>query len=90
MLSHRATTRFKKDLQKTISQGKDYGKFRTVLQLLLNQMSLDPKYEDHPLVGNFVGFRELHIRPDWLLIYKIDGEVLILERTGSHSELFGK
>lgn len=88
MLNHKASSKFKKDLQKVISQGKDYAKFRVVFELLLNQQPLEAKYEDHPLVGNWKGRRELHIESDWLLIYKIEDDVLILERTGSHSELF--
>ena len=88
MLSHKAKSRFKKDLHKMIAQGKDYAKFRVILQLLLEQQPLDSKYEDHLLVGNWKGRRELHIEPDWLLIYKIEDDILILERTGSHTELF--
>ncbi len=88
MLSHKTKNKFKKDLQKMLSQGKNYTKFRTVFELLLNQQSLDDKYEDHPLVGNWKNRRELHIEPDWLLIYKIEDDVLILERTGSHADLF--
>lgn len=88
MLNHKASSKFKKDLQKVIAQGKNYAKFRVVFELLLNQQPLEAKYEDHPLVGNWKSRRELHIEPDWLLIYKIENDVLILERTGSHSELF--
>jgi len=71
-----------------IAQGKKYAKFRVVFELLLNQQPLETKYEDHFLIGNWKGRRELHIEPDWLLIYKIEDDMLILERTGSHSELF--
>lgn len=88
MLSHKASNKFKKDLQKVIAQGKNYAKFRIVLELLLNKQPLEAKYEDHPLVGNWKSRREFHIESDWLLIYKIEDDVLILERTGSHSELF--
>ena len=88
MLSHKTKTKFKKDLQRLIAQGKKYAKFRVVFELLLNQQPLETKYEDHFLIGNWKGRRELHIEPDWLLIYKIEDDMLILERTGSHSELF--
>jgi len=46
------------------------------------------KYKDHNLIGNFIGRRECHIEPDWLLIYKIDEDFIIFERTGTHSDLF--
>lgn len=89
MRSYHETTRFKKDLKRVISQGKDYGKLRAVIVALLNEEELDPKLKDHPLHGNWEGSRELHLEPDWLLIYRIADEVLIMERTCSHSELFG-
>ncbi|MDD7613329.1 MAG: type II toxin-antitoxin system YafQ family toxin [Candidatus Enterosoma sp.] len=63
-----------------------------VIRSLANQEELDPKYKGHPLSGNRKSFMECHIRPDWLLIYKIanDKLILTLARTGSHSNLFGK
>lgn len=63
-----------------------------VIRRLANQEELDPKYKDHPLSGNWKSFMECHIRPDWLLIYKIanDKLILTLARTGSHSNLFWK
>ena len=63
-----------------------------VIRSLANQEELDPKYKGHPLSGNWKSFMECHIRPDWLLIYKIANDKLIqtLARTGSHSNLFGK
>ena len=88
MLSFHQTTRFKKNMQRTLSQGKDYNKFRVVFLALLKQEPLDQKYRDHPLVGDWIGSRELHIEPNWLLIYRIEENTLVLERTGSHSELF--
>ena len=68
----------------------DVSLLEKVIDTLLEENPLDEKYRDHALVGNYVGFRECHIRPDWLLIYKIEKErlVLTLTRTGSHSELF--
>jgi len=88
MLSLKTSTRFKKDLQKLLAQGKNYEKFRSILETILNQQPIDPKYLDHPLIGNWKGRRELHIEPDWLLIYKIDDDILILERTGTLRHLF--
>lgn len=63
-----------------------------VIRSLVNQEELEPKYKGHPLSGNWKSFMECHIRPDWLLIYKIanDKLILTLARTGSHSNLFGK
>ena len=63
-----------------------------VIRSLANQEELDPKYKGHPLSGNWKAFMECHIRPEWLLIYKIanDKLILTLARTGSHSNLFGK
>lgn len=63
-----------------------------VIRSLANQEELDPKYKGHPLSENWKSFMECHIRPDWLLIYKIANDKLILTsaRTGSHSNLFGK
>lgn len=81
---------FRKDLQKANSSGKNLAILYPIIATLYEENPLDPKYGDHPLVGNWNGCRELHIQPNWLLIYKIEDEVLILERTGSHSELFGK
>ena len=71
-----------------IAQGKKYKKFKAVLELLLNQQPLKDKHQDHPLIGNWKNRRELHITPDWLLIYKIEKDTLILERTGTHTSLF--
>ena len=63
-----------------------------IIKNLSDQAELDLKYKDHPLSGNWKSFRECYIKPDWLLIYKIEGDRLILTlvRTGSHSNLFGK
>ncbi len=88
MLNLKITNRFKKDLQKMTDKGKIYEKLRAIIEMLLNQQPLDSKYSDHLLVGNWKGRRELHVEADWLLIYKIEDDVLILERTGTHSHLF--
>ena len=71
-------------------QGKDLTLLESVIDDLLNEKVLDEKYQDHPLVGDYIGFRECHIQPDWLLIYAIDNDQLILtaSRMGSHSDLF--
>ena len=86
----RVTNQFKKDVKLAKKQGKDIDKLFEVVGVLADGKPLDEKYRDHDLSGNFKGCRECHIEPDWLLIYEIDNDVLILvlNRVGSHSELF--
>lgn len=90
MLTLTTTSKFKKDYKKVQKQGKDMDLLKNVIDTLLKELPLDEKFHDHGLTGNFQGFRECHIQPDWLLIYYADHEKLILtvSRTGSHSELF--
>ncbi|MDD6788953.1 MAG: type II toxin-antitoxin system YafQ family toxin [Lachnospira sp.] len=90
MLELVVTNQFKKDLKRVRKQGKDLYLLQNVLQKLLEETVLDSKYRDHALTGNYIGFRECHIQPDWLLIYMINHNTLILtaSRTGSHSDLF--
>jgi mRNA interferase YafQ len=71
-----------------IKRGKDMAKLRNLLSLLMEGGPLPPRYKDHPLSGNWKHFRDCHIEPDWLLIYKIEGNDLYLVRTGTHSDLF--
>ena len=84
------TSQFKKDLKLAKKQNKDLGKLFEVIDILANGETLDAKYKDHSLTGNYRGTRECHVEPDWLLIYEIRGDVfvLMLYRLGSHSELF--
>lgn len=86
------STRFKKDYKQAKKQGLDTEKLLDVVDLLAAQKQLPPELKDHSLSGNYRGHRECHIQPDWLLIYKVDKNAIILTltRTGSHSELFGK
>lgn len=79
---------FKKDYKRAKKQNRDIDKLRTVIELLTQRKPLPAKYRDHKLTGYSKEHRDCHIEPDWLLIYRIDGDDLILERTGSHSELF--
>jgi mRNA interferase YafQ len=69
-------------------RGKDMTKLAQLIRLLASQAELPPKYRDHPLRGDWNGFRDAHIEPDWLLIYRIADEELQLARTGSHADLF--
>lgn len=86
------TNRMKKDVKLMKRRGKDLDKLVNVLSLLANGNSLPVQYKDHALTGNLQGFRECHIEPDWLLMYQIHEDTLILSATatGSHADLFGK
>lgn len=84
------STKFQKDLKKIQKRGYNINLLKEVLEILSNGNGLPEKYKDHSLSGNFIGCRECHITPDWLLIYEISDETLILylTRTGTHSDLF--
>lgn len=88
----RRTSQFKNDFKLMVKRGVDIKEFQNVLTLLANGEVIPEKYRDHPLQNsrNFKNCRELHIEPDWLLIYKYynDNVILYLIRTGSHSDLF--
>lgn len=92
MLKPEFTGRFKKDYKLALSRGFDADKLAKVIELLCLQQPLPVVYRDHALVNsrNYQGMRECHIEPDWLLVYKVMEERLILKfiRTGSHSDLF--
>lgn len=92
MLELVATKQFRKDYKRMKKRGYDMNLLEKVIDLLQNAKPLDDRYRDHGLVGNYVGFRECHIMPDWLLIYAVDKEKLILtaSRTGTHSDVFSK
>jgi len=82
------TSHFKRDIKRLRKRGKDIAKLHEVVLLLLNGETLDARYRDHALTGNWVGSRDCHIEPDWVLIYRVNEDTLFLERTGSHSDLF--
>lgn len=84
------TTQFKKDLKLAKKQNKDLDKLFSVIEVLARGETLPPQYRDHDLSGNYKGTRECHVEPDWLLIYEIQDNVLVLMlyRIGTHSELF--
>ena len=82
------TTQFKKDIKKQIKRGKNPQNLTRVVDLLLKEKPLPENNKDHPLIGNWVGRRDCHIEPDWILIYRITREELRLERTGTHGDLF--
>ena len=89
MLILRTTGKFRKDYKLAKKRGLPMEELEIVLQTLLEERPLEEKHRDHALSGNYIGFRECHIRPDWLLIYTIGHGNLILTaaRTGSHSDL---
>ena len=82
------TNSFAKDIKLAQKRGENIDKLKKIIELLVNKEPIPQKYRDHNLVGNFIGRRECHIEPDWLLIYKIDKDEIIFERTGTHSDLF--
>ena len=86
------TNQFKKDLKLAKKQNKNLDKLFDVINILANGGTLEAKYRDHDLTGNYKGTRECHVEPDWLLIYEIQNNVLVLMlyRLGTHSELFKK
>jgi mRNA interferase YafQ len=82
------TPDFKKDIRRAAFQGRDIMKLFSAILLLLDNKPLPPQYHDHPLKGEWQGHREFHIEPDWLVIYRKMGTSLVLEHTGTHSDLF--
>ncbi len=83
------TAKFKKDVKRAKKRGKQFSDFKRVIDLLDLGEPLAAKYRDHALVGGYKGSRECHIEPDWLLIYELTEDELVLVRTGSHADLFG-
>jgi mRNA interferase YafQ len=84
------TNQFKKDYKRIKKQNKDLIKLQDVIEKLADGERLEQKYKDHQLSGIWKNHRDCNIETDWILIYRTTGEELILERTGSHSELFKK
>ena len=90
MLTIKYETTFKKDFKRIVKRGYNIRLLEEVIEILANEQMLPEKYKDHNLTGNYSDCRECHITPDWLLIYKINNNELILylTRTGTHSDLF--
>lgn len=89
MLEVIQSSKFRKDYELLLKQGKDMSLLEEVIDLLIEEKQLPRKYKDHPLSRNWKGCRECHIQGDWILIYKIDNNVLTLtlSRSGSHSRI---
>ena len=90
MLTPVYTRQFERDLKRIKKRGKNIEKLKIILSSLTEEEKLDPIHRDHKLVGNWLGRHECHIESDWLLIYKTEGDRIIFERTGTHSDLFSK
>jgi mRNA interferase YafQ len=91
-LTVKSTTQFKKDYKLAMKRLLDIELLDSIITTLAMDEPLPEKNKDHALTGNWVGHRECHILPDWLLIYRVEDDMLVLtlSRTGSHSDLFGK
>jgi len=84
------TSQFNKDIKRLKKRGKDLEKLGVVVRLLAADEALEEKHRDLALIGRWVGSRDCHIEPDWILIYRNEPNSLYLERSGSHSDLFKK
>ena len=82
------TTQFKKDIKKQEKRGKDFQKLKSVIDILIRHETLPPRHRDHALIGDWNGWRDCHLEPDWLLIYKVAPNELLLGRIGTHADLF--
>jgi mRNA interferase YafQ len=82
------STQFKRDVKLAKKRGKDMAKLRDLILLLAEGTPLPLNYKDHPLGGDWNHYRDSHIEPDWILLYRVDGNDLYLVRTGTHSDLF--
>ena len=88
MKRQQQTKQFSKEVKKAKKRGKDLRKLKAIISLLAEAKKLDDKHRDHALIGEWKGSRDCHIEPDWILIYTIENDILRLERTGTHSDLF--
>lgn len=88
MLNVRYSTRFKKDFKTCVKRGYQMSLLQQAIDTLRIPAPLPPQNRDHNLIGNYSGYRECHIEPDWLLIYKQTDDELRLDRTGTHADLF--
>ena len=86
------SNRFRKDLKLAAKRGCDLALLNSIVDRLAQGETLPAKHRDHSLTGDYIGFRECHIQPDWLLIYRTEGEALMLflMRTGTHADLFDR
>ena len=90
MLRPRFTRAFKRDRKRAGRRGADLDQLDAIMHHLANEKSLEPRFRDHRLRGEWKDFRECHVAPDWLLIYRIEGDEITFVRTGPHSDLFNE
>lgn len=90
MLKVKDSGQFKKDYKRCVKRGLNMNLLKSVVATLAIPAALPVKNQDHDLKGNYKGFKECHIAPNWLLIYRYNGEYLELSRTGTHVDLFGE
>ena len=90
MLRPRFTGAFKKDRKRASRRGKDLDKLSKLMRRLANEEKLEPRLRDHNLSGDWMDFRECHIEPNWLLIYRVADDEIIFVRTGTHPDLFNE
>jgi len=90
MLKVHSTKAFRQDFKRMFKAGKDMQKLLDLMQLLEQERPLEKSYQNHPLQGIWKNYQECHIAPNWLLVYRIDGDILTFARTGSHSDIFQK
>ena len=83
------TNQFEKSIKKDIKRGLNLKLLYDVIDKLAKGERLNPKYRDHALTGNYIGFRECHVKPDWLLLYYIEDDLIVFHKTGTHADLFG-
>lgn len=88
MLNIFRTSAFKSDVKRQKKRGKDMEKLKKLITLLVNQDDIPAEYEDHPLQGNWRGYRDSHMEGDWILIYRVEDDDLKLARTGTHQDIF--
>ncbi len=90
MLASAYTRQFERDLKRMKKRGKNIEKLKIIIRSIVAEETLDDIHRAHKLIGNWKGRRECHIESDWLLIYLIDSDRVVFERTGAHSDLFQK
>jgi mRNA interferase YafQ len=88
MLAQRLTRRFIRDRELMKRRNKDINKLEKLMVLIINELPLPESCHEHLLHGNYEGWTECHIEPDWLLVYKFKEDIALFDRTGTHSDLF--
>lgn len=90
MREFKYSARFKRDYKLCKKRGRDMQKMQYILSILALGETIPERYKDHPLKSNWKGYRDIHIEPDWILIYKLEGAVILLAATGTHSDILEK